>query len=308
MEEVKRLRRTALYTPGHKPDLIQKVKRFKPDIVVLCVEDAVPLHEKDKARKEICWALQNVDFGGAERTVRVNSLYNIGEYKEDIGYRDIDEIIKYQPDAFVVTMVRSAKDVLAAEEVMRSAEKRYGLPRGKVKIIPLIECAWGVRNVEEIVEASPRVTALFYGAEDFTLDIDAPRTKTGEESFYARSKCVIVARTRGIDVLDTPWCDYADIEGLERETKLARQLRFDGKQAVSAKHIEIIHHIFTPLPEEIKHAEEVVETYERGLAGVDSIVMVGREMVCLPVASRAYKVLEKAKRLRVTEKESIERS
>lgn len=302
MKEIKRIRRSALYIPGHKRDLLEKGGKYKPDIVILCVEDGVPLHEKDQAREGICWALQNVNFGGAERTVRVNSLYNIGEYKEDIGYRDIDEIVKCQPDAFVVTMVRSATDILAAEEVMKSAEKRYGLPRGKVKIIPLIETALAVRNIEEIVEASPRVTALFFGAEDFTMDIDSYRTKTGEELLYARSKCIIAARSAGIDVLDTPWRDYADIEGLEREAKFARQLGFDGKQVVSPKHIEVVHRIFTPLPEEMEKAEKVVAAYERGLSGGDSIVMFDGEMIDPPVAGRAYKIVEKAQRLRAAEK------
>ena len=55
MEEVKRIRRSALYIPGHKWDLLEKGGKYKSDIVILCVEDGVPLHEKDRAREGVCW-------------------------------------------------------------------------------------------------------------------------------------------------------------------------------------------------------------------------------------------------------------
>ena len=69
-------------------------------------------------------------------------------------------------------------------------------------------------NAVSIATASPRVTSISFGAEDFTRTLGAERTKEGKE-IYARSLVVMAAAIAGVDAIDTVWSDLNDEEGLE---------------------------------------------------------------------------------------------
>ena len=78
-----RLRRTMMFLNCQKPGLIKDPYVYKPDSIMLDLEDAVAEREKDAARYSLYHALQEIDYRGVERVVRINGL-DTEHWREDI--------------------------------------------------------------------------------------------------------------------------------------------------------------------------------------------------------------------------------
>ncbi|MCK4339311.1 MAG: hypothetical protein KAW87_04925, partial [Candidatus Cloacimonetes bacterium] len=191
-----RLRRTRLYMPGNNPNLLQNIAVFSADTVILDLEDAVALSEKDAARILVKYTLQNVDFGNSEKGIRINPL------DTQYGKEDAEMAVQSGAEIIFLPKTENAKSVLELEDIIKKKE---------IWISPIIETAKGVLNANEIAASSPKVVMICFGAEDFTKDIGAERTKEGKELFWARSMIVMAAKANGIQASDTVFSDINDI-------------------------------------------------------------------------------------------------
>ena len=70
----KRLRRTMMFLNAQKPGLIKDPYIYKPDSIMLDLEDAVAENQKDAARFSLYHALKEINYRGCERVVRINGL------------------------------------------------------------------------------------------------------------------------------------------------------------------------------------------------------------------------------------------
>ena len=186
------MRRSMLFLPGNTPSIIINGEILGADAVILDLEDAVSPTEKDSARVLVRNAISRMGFGGCEVIVRINAT------DTDYWKKDLDAIIPVRPAMIMPPKTGTAQDVLRVDEYISALEDRLGWPRNTVRLIPLIETALGVENAFAIASASPRVAAIFLGAEDLTADLRCPRTKEGTEIFYARSRMVSAARAAGV--------------------------------------------------------------------------------------------------------------
>ena len=284
----KRLRRTGLYIPGNNPAMIQNAGIFGADSVVLDLEDAVSINEKDSARFLVRNALNNINYGNTEVIVRINSL------STPYGREDLEVIGRVHPDGIRLPKAESIQDVQEVDGILSRIEKEKGFKKGSIKIMPVIESAKGLFNVFEIVKASKRVAVINFGAEDYTADIGAQRTKEGKELFDIRTRILLAARVAGIDVQDSVFAYVHDIEGLIRETKFIKQLGFDGKSVIHPNQIKPVHQVFTPTEEEIKNAKRIISAIEEAKRRKSGVVSLDGRMVDAPVAAKAQRVLKYA--------------
>jgi (S)-citramalyl-CoA lyase len=156
----------------------------------------------------------------------------------------------------------------------------------ETEIIALIESAKGVEALPDIVRSDVRPVALLFGAADMEADLGA---KTGWESLlFVRSRIVQVAASAGIVVVDSPFFEIADLEGLKKETMAARDLGFHGKAAIHPKQISIINDVFVPSAEEVSKARQILAVNQQGVGSVD------HQMVDEAIARKARLVLERA--------------
>ena len=283
------LRRSSLYVPGNNPSMLINAGIYGADVLVFDLEDAVPFAEKDAARTLLRNALSTLRYASAEVVVRINSL------STPFGREDLEMIIPRRPDAIRIPKCETARDVTDVDRAVGELEAASGIERGSIRFMPIIETALGAWNVMEIATACPRVTALNFGAEDYTADIGAIRTKDGTELADLRARMLLAARVAGVQALDSVYSDVADDDGLYEESRRARILGFDGKSVIHPRQIPVVHRAFTPSEKEIAAALRV----ERGLAegkrmGVGVVVVDGK-MVDAPVLKRARKVLELAR-------------
>ncbi len=292
--EKERLRRTRLYMPGNNPSLLYNGGIFGADCVILDLEDSVAPDQKDAARILVRNTLLSVDFGEAEKIVRINPL------SSRYGRCDIETVLPAGPDTLLIPKSENASDIKEVEEITGEIEQRENL-KNKTFLMPLIETAEGVLNAREIAAASGRVVALCFGAEDFTADMGVRRTRSGKESFVARSLLVIGARAAGVQAIDTVFSDIKDTEGLIESTREAKDIGFAGKGVIHPSQIQPVHDVFAPGREEIEYARKVVSAIDRAREKGSGVATIGRKMIDAPIEKRARKVLNIAETLGLTD-------
>jgi len=260
-----RRRRTRLYLPGNTPKFFVNAKLHGADAVILDLEDAVPPDEKLEARALVCQALRHVDFGDAERMVRINSGPE--------GVADLAAVTAAGADSILLPKTESVAQIEALCSV--------------IPIIPLIESAKGVAHADEIAAATG-VAALAIGVEDYLADIGGRRSP--ESLAYAYGQIVNAARARGLAPLGSVWADVDDETGFFEEVRRLISLGFEGVGCLHPSQIAVALRAFRPSDEEIEWAKRVLEAFDAhgGAVSVDG------KMVDAPVAARARKVLDRA--------------
>jgi len=280
-----RLRRSMLYVPGNMPGMLQNIPVFEADGVMIDLEDAVPLVEKDSARLLARNFLASYKDRNKEMFVRINALDT--PYAAD----DLREILPALPDGIRLPKADNPEIVERLDTLLTEGEERLGLPIGHFKIIPSIESAQGVLNCVETAKASTRLVALAFGAEDYTASMEINRTKTGEELFSARTQVVWAAKAAGVQAIDSIFSDVNDMEALRNETLLIKRLGFTGKSLVNPRQIEVIHEVFRPTTEEIQHALEVMDAIKRAREMGTGVISLRGRMVDAPVVTRAARTI-----------------
>jgi citrate lyase subunit beta/citryl-CoA lyase len=280
-----RLRRSLLYVPGNMPGMLQNIPVFEADGVMIDLEDAVPLVEKDSARLLTRNFLNSYQERNKEMFVRINALDT--PYAAD----DLREILPALPDGIRLPKADTPEIVERLDTLLTEQEEKLGLPIGHFKIIPSIESAQGVLNCVATAKASPRLVALAFGAEDYTASMEIDRTKTGEELFSARTQVVWAAKAAGIQAIDSIFSDVNDMDALRAETLLIKKLGFTGKSLVNPRQIEVIHEVFRPTAEEVQHALEVMDAIKRAREMGTGVISLRGRMVDAPVVTRAARTI-----------------
>ncbi len=278
--------RSLLFLPGNSARMLDKGPFLNADGVILDLEDAVAPTEKDAARILVRNALAAVDFRGRKVVVRINSISENGFWKEDLR-----EIVPLRPDFIMPPKTSTPEDVLTISREIDALEEEHGLPAGAIRLIPLLETCLGIENAFSIATASPRIYALFLGAEDLTADMHSVRTKEGNVIAYAIARIVTAARAAGVECYDTPYTDVNDDEGLLADAKLARSLGFTGKISINPRHLDGINLTFSPTAEEIAYAHEVLDIFEEAKRQGKGAVALHGKMIDMPIVMRAQQVV-----------------
>lgn len=192
------MRRSMLFVPGNNPKMMTSCGFFGADAIIFDLEDAVSPDEKDAARILVKYAVTNVERCRSEIIVRVNAA------DTPLFAQDLEAIVPQRPDYIMLPKTASRQTVCGCDAAIGEIERRCGMEPGTIGLIALIETALGVENAFEIATASPRVRALFLGAEDLSADLHCSRTKEGLEILYARTRLVTAAHAAGVGVYDTP--------------------------------------------------------------------------------------------------------
>ena len=282
----KRARRTMLFSPANNPKMLVTAHLYGPDCVLFDLEDAVKYAEKDAARDLLAEALKTVDYGKTEIFARINPLST--EFGED----DVRVLVPAGLRRMRLAMCEKPEQVKELDDLLTEVEKEHGI---SCKIQCSLETPLAVMNAVSIATASPRVTSISFGAEDFTRTLGAERTKEGKEIFMARSLVVMAAAIAGVDAIDTVWSDLDDEEGFRNEVKTSANMGFAGKSCIHPSQVKIVHEIFTPTKEELEKSLEIVKAAEAADISKGGLITVNGKMVDIPVIAKAEKVVRLAK-------------
>lgn len=284
-----RLRRTMMFLNCQRASLVKDAYIFKPDCVILDLEDAVSLREKDSARVQLYNTLKYVDYKGVERWVRINAV-STEWYKEDIR-----AAIAGGCDGIRLPMTETVDEVKEVEHLMTLAEEEFGLKIGSTMLMAAIESPLGVINAYSICTASNRMMGVALSAGDFRRTMHAQTTATGDELIVARSMILMAARAANIMAFDTVYTDINNDAGLLRETELIYNMGFDGKSIISPRQIATINSVFTPSTKQIEHAIHIVEAVEESSKSGVGVLIVDGQMVDIAHVEGAKRTLQLAK-------------
>jgi (S)-citramalyl-CoA lyase len=264
-----------LFTPATKADRFGRAAEVHADALIIDLEDAVALSDKQKARTAALQYLEQPAQGRLPCALRINAPVT------RTGIEDLHLLLESSaaPDYIILPKCDSPAFISMVRVLLDQAAK-------KTEIIALIESAKGVEAIPDIVKSDVKPVGLLFGAADMAADLGAKTT--WETLFFVRSRILQVAASAGVLVVDSPFFDIADLEGLKRETKAAEDLGFHGKAAIHPKQIYIINEVFTPSAEEVARARQILTVNQQGVGSVD------HQMVDEAVARKARLVLERA--------------
>ena len=260
-------RRSFIFTPGTRPELLSKAFESGADIVCLELEDGVAPDEKNKARQNVVKLFKSAPVReSCELVVRVNSL------RTRFGLDDLVAFLDTPPPlTIMLPKVESEDEVKIIDDLFLESNQQINLQ-------VIIETNKGLEACFEIAQSSPHITALFFGGVDMAADLRC--SGTWDSLLYARSKLVHAAAAANIDSLDVPFLDLNDENGLLEQATLAKELGFSGKGAIHPKQIPVINSIFTPSPEEIAYAVRVIEEFKKAESG---LVVIDGKLIEKPV-------------------------
>jgi citrate lyase subunit beta/citryl-CoA lyase len=291
-------RRSVLFSPGDRPELLRKAPGTGADVVVFDLEDAVAPDEKPAARAAVADVLTDDAFDpDCEVCVRVNPIgAGAGDDVDALfgddgaggtgGTDGTGDTGAERPDSVMLPKAAAAEDVATLARLLD--EHDADLP-----VLALVESAEGVLNAPEIATASA-TDALVFGAEDLSADIGATRTDEGTEILYARERVVVAAGAADVDVIDTVYTDIEDTDGLREETAFAVQLGYDGKMAIHPGQVEPINDAFAPSQDEVEWAKRVLEAKREADEEGRGVFRVDGEMVDAPLVAQAERIVERA--------------
>jgi len=280
--------RTALFVPGNRPDRIEKAFGTGADVIIIDLEDAVPLAEKESSRPNVREKV--AQFADRMILVRTNALGS------DFIKGDLDEAIVDGVNGIILPKVERADDITKINTLLIEIEKNRALPKGSIRVFPLIESAAAVQHIYDIVSTKTkpdRIYTVMFGAADYTLDMGIEMTMEGNELFYARSRIAIACRAAGIALpVDTPFMiDLKNTEALISDARRAKELGFQGKLVIHPNQVEHCNKIFSPLPEEIKKAEKIVKAFEEAEAAGMAAIQLEGKFIDYPVVKRSKDIL-----------------
>lgn len=283
MQQMK-LRRAMMFMPGNNPAMLQNAGIYGADTVIFDLEDAVAVSEKDAARHLVYHAIKHLQYP-CEVAIRINHI------QTPFGLEDLRVVLPAKPDLVRLPKAETAEDIREIDRIITQVEREQGFPDGCIQMMAAIETAKGLMNAYQIATASPRMVALAIGGEDFVADLRTSRSPEGHELFVARSQLVLAARAAGVMVIDSVFTNVNDEAGFVAETKLIKQLGFDGKSVINPRQIRLVQEIFAPTQQEIINAERVLAAYRQALEHNLGVIALDGKMIDTPIVTRAERVL-----------------
>lgn len=280
-------RRSILSVPGHRADMHQKAASSKADVIMLDLEDSVPVDAKQIAREAVAGSLKGLDWGGKIKTVRINGV------DTPFAYRDLITVVAASGenlDAVVVPKIDHPGDIHFVSRLLKGIESHKGF-KNRIGIEASIESAQGLLAIAEIAAASRRIETLVFGIADYSFAIGARLVSIsghgeneaalypGHRWHYVMSRIVMAAKANNLAAIDAAYGNFKDIDGLTKSATQACALGFDGKWAIHPGQIDTINRVFAPTSDEIDRAKKVIEAYEKAEADGQGAVAVDGRMV-----------------------------
>lgn len=279
--------RSLMFVPAHNQKLLDSSIKRDADVLLLDIEDSVPMPEKQQARENIKEFVKRKDLQGKLIFPRVNDRES-GELLKDAHQLTIEGV-----HGFMYPKATKGEDIYFFGKLLETIEYEKGLPIGTFKIIPLIETTGAVMNIQDICTACSRVIAVAFGCEDYVTDLKGKHDAAGQSIFYARNAISNGARACGVIPIDTVHIKVHDLEDLEKNIILAKQLGFEGMLVLNPKELPFVHKYFSPTEEEVAWATEMIELSEEAIREGKGVAVKDNKFIGPPMVKMAKNILRK---------------
>lgn len=286
-EQTPYLMRSLMFVPANNEKFLDSSVKRDADVLLLDIEDSVPPVDKQKARDNIKQFIQRPELNGRLVFPRVNDRES-GELLRDVYQLTIPGIA-----GFMYPKSTKPEDVYFIGKLLETIEYEKGYPIGTFKLIPLIETAGAVINIKEICVASERVIAVAFGCEDYVSDMEGKHDIEGTSILTARNLIAIGARSCGVLPIDTVHIRVHDLEDLEKNLILSRNLGFEGMMVLSPRELSLVNKYYSPTQDELDWAEEMISLATAAQNEGRGVAMKGNKFIGPPMVKMAEKILKK---------------
>ena len=292
--------RSLLYVPVNVEKYVDKAHTRGADCILLDLEDSVPAHEKDNARKLVARAATRVRRGGADVAVRINR-------PDAMAPRDLEAAVCSEVNAIAVTKVDDAAHLKRLDGIVSKLESKRGLKTGHTRFIAMIETPAAFFRMPEIAAAVERNAAMDIGGEDFALENGMEPTE--EALLMPKQQMIYAARSAGIMPLGyiASVASFGDLEAFRRMVQRSRQFGFLGASCIHPAQVAMVNELYSPSAGEVAHAKRVIEENAKAKAAGRASFAIDGKMIDVPVVTRAARLLERhaAIRARQAAKRSV---
>jgi malyl-CoA/(S)-citramalyl-CoA lyase len=284
-----RLERMIHFVPPHVEKIRAKVGELiaQVDVVLGNLEDAIPADAKAAARAGfIDMALVN-DFGTTGLWTRINAL-NSPWALDDI--TQIVSSVGNKLDVMMLPKVEGPWDIHYLDQLLAQLEARHAVMR-PILIHAILETAEGVKNVDAIAAASPRMHGISLGPADLAAsramkttrvggghpdyvvladaDGDKPRATYQQDLWhYTTAKMVDACASAGIKAFYGPFGDFSDPAACEAQFRNAFLMGCAGAWTLHPSQVAIAKRVFSPDVAEVKFALKILAAMPDGTGAV----------------------------------------
>jgi malyl-CoA/(S)-citramalyl-CoA lyase len=312
-----RLNRSELAVPGSRPELFEKAAKSSVDLLFLDLEDAVAPDDKEKARRNIVQALNEIDFGKKTVSVRINGL------DTHYMYRDVVDVVEQggeRLDLIMIPKVGTAADAYAVDMLVTQCETAVRRKK-RIGFELIIETALGMANIDAIAAASKRNESLHFGVADYaastrarTTNIGGPnplysvltdKDDAGERAVhwgdmwhYALARLVVAARAYGLRPIDGPFGDFSDPDGYKAQAYRAAVLGCEGKWAIHPGQVALANEVFSPSQAEVDKAKRILQAMEQAKREGKGAVALDGKLIDIASIRQAEVLVRKAEQVK----------
>jgi len=279
-------RRSILSVPGHRESMHAKAAGCAADVVMLDLEDSCPPGEKVAAREVVRKSALDLEWSRHILTLRINDLAG------PFALRDVLDLIPEigpKLDTVVVPKVESAAQMHYLDQLLTAVEEEAGI-ENPVGIEAIIESARALRDAADIAEATSRMRCLVFGVADYSASINMPLSSIsghgeadglypGDPLHFVYSRLILCGKASGLKVIDAPYGNFRNAEGLKVAAARSRALGFDGKWVIHPSQIEGVNEAFSPSEEEVERAKAVLQAFEEAKAAGKGATSIGASMI-----------------------------
>ena len=280
--------RSLLYVPVIQERFVARAHERGADVVILDLEDSVPLEAKPAAREGLAAAATSAGQAGAAICVRINRPL-------DMAVADIAAAVMPDVTALLLPKLMGPEHVRLLSELVTAREAALGLPAGHTRFIGAVETPAALPHLAGIASADPRMVALGLGSEDLSTEMEA---QPSADLLYPLG-LMLVAAARGAGILPMgsvgPFADFSDLEAYRAGLRRSRRLGFACASCIHPTQVPIINAEYGPTTEEVDRARRLLATWDAALARGDGAVAFEGQMVDPPVAERARRLLARAR-------------
>lgn len=266
-----------LFTPGNRMEFIEKAAKYRPDAIIIDLEDAVPIHLKEKVRGQIAEVIPTLDV---HCLVRVNNDPN---YLKG----DLEAVVSDHLSGIMLPKVETIENIRSVDEMMTRLENERRLLPKSVRLAIMIETALGVIRCFELASASDRIESVVCSSgEEGDLQTNLECAYSGLA--YARAKILLDSRAAGVGcILDGVFANIKDDVALRQDCLYSKELGYDGRALIHPRHIAVAREIYTPGPEKLDYYRRMIEAFEKAESqGIAAISFEGK-MVDYAMIKRA---------------------
>ena len=265
-----------LFVPGTRPDRFLKALNSGAGGVIIDLEDAVGVDDKEKARGLVRQAW--TDFSDPQKkqlVIRINAP-GTQFYGADLALAQ-----EINAPCLLIPKSESRDQINGAAQILPTTA-----------IIPMIETALGLDCLKEIANAQ-QVLRLALGNLDLQADLGMVCDEQESELLTARFQLVFQSRVAEIaPPIDGVTPSTTDENRISADAVRAKRMGFGGKLCIHPKQISLVRKAFEPSAAEIEWAQRVVQADQDSHGG--AVKLDGR-MIDRPVVLLAQRTLSKAK-------------